>query len=131
MSRRKKKRTERPAAERSSGDRAASYPPVPAESRAAEAVTTMWMLSAFNALVAQAVWVGLRFYFRAHPDAKLAALAAGLLLIVAAALSLVVLVLTPIVYRVRRVRPPAVVTLLVVLVALGPWAALVTIAASD
>ncbi|MEX2188775.1 MAG: hypothetical protein WD875_18340 [Pirellulales bacterium] len=118
MSRRKKTVPKRTAAERTE----------PTESRAAEALTSMWMLSAVNALVAQAVWIGLRFYIRGHADAKIAALLAGLLLIVAAALSIVVLVLTPIVHRVRQVRPPPVVTLMAIVIALGPWAAILTLA---
>jgi hypothetical protein len=103
----------------------------PGESRAAEALTSIWMLSAVNTFVAQAVWIGLRFYIRANAVAQPVALLAGLLLLIAAVLSLVVLVLTPIVYRVRRVRPPAVVTLLAVVIALGPWAALAVLAWGD
>ncbi len=125
MARRKKKAPKRSAVEHAA-DRSE-----PAESRAADAMTSMWMLSAVNTLVAQAVWIGLRFYIRGHADARLAALLAGLLLIVAAALSLVVLVLTPIIHRVRKARPPPIVTLFVILIALGPWAAIATLALAN
>jgi hypothetical protein len=89
------------------------------------------MLSAVNALGCQVVWLGLRLYVRNVPDAKLAVLLAGLLLVVAMILGLIIFALTPIVYRERRVRPPRVVTLVALLVGIAPWLAAATLAAIE
>lgn len=103
----------------------------PTESRGAELLTSLWMLSAVNALGCEIVWIGLRVYIRNVPDAKIASLLAGLLLIVAMILGFVILGLTPIVYRVRRVAPPPLVTLVAVLIGIAAWAAAATLAIVD
>jgi hypothetical protein len=103
----------------------------PTESRAAELMTSMWMLSAVNALGCEVVWIGLRVYIRNVPDAKMASLLAGLLLIVAMILGLVILGLTPVVYRVRRIAPPPLVTLVAVLIGIAAWVAAATLAIVD
>ncbi len=101
------------------------------ESRGAELVTSLWMLSAVNALGCELVWIGLRVYIRNVPDAKIASLLAGLLLIVAMVLGLVIFGLTPVIYRVRRIAPPPLVTLVAILIAIAPWAAAATLAVVD
>ena len=103
----------------------------PIESRGAELVTSLWMLSAVNALGCELVWIGLRIYIRNVPDAKTASLLAGLLLIVAMILGLVIFGLTPVIYRVRRMAPPPLVTLVAILIAIAPWAAAATLAVVD
>jgi hypothetical protein len=102
-----------------------------AESRGAELITSLWMLSAVNALGCEIVWIGLRVYIRNVPDAKVASLLAGLLLIVAMILGLVIMGLTPVVYRVRRVAPPPLVTLVAVLIGIAAWVAAATLAVVD
>ena len=103
----------------------------PIESRGADLVTSLWMLSAVNALGCELVWIGLRVYIRNVPDAKMASLLAGLLLIVAMVLGLVIFGLTPVIYRVRRIAPPPLVTLVAILIAIAPWAAAATLTVVD
>jgi len=99
----------------------ANEPAVPAESQAAEAATIGWMLAVLTAATAELGVLAARLYLHWKPDAAGIARAADLLLFASAAISLVVLGLIPVVYRVRRVKPPNSVTAFAVVVGLLPW----------
>jgi hypothetical protein len=110
MPRRKKKPTGGPAA--------------PAESQAAEAATIGWMLSVLTATVCEFGVLAARFYFAWHPDAAAIGTAGELLLFASAITGLVALLLIPVVYKSRRVRPPSAVTAFAIVVGIAPCAIL-------
>jgi hypothetical protein len=103
----------------------AGAPAAPAESQAAEAATIGWMLAVLTATVCELGVLAARLYFNWHPDAAGVGTAGELLLFSSAIVGLVVLALIPVVYKVRRVRPPTAVTAFAVIVGVLPWAALV------
>jgi hypothetical protein len=102
----------------------AGAPAAPAESQAAEAATIGWMLAVLTATVCELGVLAARLYFNWHPDAAGVGTAGELLLFSSAIVGLVVLALIPVVYKVRRVRPPTAVTVFAVVVGVLPWAAL-------
>lgn len=97
---------------------------MPTESRGAEAITAGWMLAALNALVLQILWIVLRALMHYNAGLQPLQLLASLLLLVAIVLGMVVVVLTPVVYRVRCTPPPRNVTIAVLLVGLSPLGAM-------
>lgn len=105
--------------------RLASGPEPPAESQAAEAATIGWMLAMLTATVAELGVLAAVLYLRWNPDAKGIAMAGELLLIASAIIGLVILGLTPVVYKIRRLKPPSVVTAFAVAVSLLPWIVIV------
>ena len=93
------------------------------ESRGAVAVTVAWMLLALSCAAAQVVALATWLLARA------AAPAAGVnhllpvprtMLIVALLTGVLILLLTPLVYRVRKSRPPRAITVVAVGIAVGP-----------
>ncbi len=78
----------------------------PQETRAAEAVTVGWTVSLTALLLCEFVAVAVHFYVRANPEAEMMQLLRGMLLFGACVVGLLVLVLTPVMYRLRRLAPP-------------------------
>ena len=74
-----------------------------AESRASEAVTVGWMLTSWATLLAVFVWLALRTL---APQEGRLAIVGDLLLFAGSVTGLLALLLLPVVYRVRRDRPP-------------------------
>jgi hypothetical protein len=99
----------------------ATAPPAPNESQAAEAATIGWMLCVLTATVCELGVLAARLYFLWHPDATVIGTAGELLLFASAIIGLVTLALIPVVYRVRRVKPPSPVTAFAVAVGIVPW----------
>ena len=91
------------------------------EDRRAEAVTVAWMLTMVATLGAQVVGAGVLVLLRfmADPPQSLQAFP-GLMLFTAAITGLICILLTPLVYRFRRVPPPPGITTLAVTVSLLP-----------
>jgi hypothetical protein len=109
-------------------------PPLPdeRESRAAVALTVVWMLACMSTVVGMAV-VGLLHLGMAvtpvaagglHPLARIS----GVMLFVAIVTGVLSLVLTPLAYRVRMVPPPRAITIAAVLIGLLPLVVLVVLA---
>jgi hypothetical protein len=107
MPKRKKKPTGAPAA--------------PAESQAAEAATIGWMLAVLTTTVCEFGVLAARFYFAGRPDAAAVGTAGELLLFASAITGLVALLLIPVVYKARLVRPPSAVTAFAIIVGVAPW----------
>jgi hypothetical protein len=98
----------------------ALVPELPAETRAAEAATVGWMLSAMVALVCELGWVALRWWLTAHPGGQVLPALADLLFFSALVVGTVTLLLTPVVLRSRRVLPPRGITVFAVVVGAAP-----------
>ncbi|HEV2969762.1 MAG TPA: hypothetical protein VGY55_07215 [Pirellulales bacterium] len=96
-------------------------PATPVESQAAEAATIGWMLSVLTATVCESGVLAARLYFAWHPNAAAVGTAGELLLFSSAITGLVALLLIPVVYRTRLIRPPSTVTAFAVIVGIIPW----------
>jgi hypothetical protein len=106
------------------------------ESRAAVALTVVWMLACMSTAVGSFVVLALRLLMLAFPVAGVRIhpldQATGVLLFVAVVTGVTCLVLTPLVYRVRIIPPPRPVTVGAVAIGLAPivLAALLALAGS-
>jgi hypothetical protein len=95
-----------------------------AESRGSVAVTVAWMLLALSCLAAQVVALATWLVARAanipagRPNALL--LVPTTLMMVALLTGLLAIALTPVVYRVRKARPPLAITLIALAIAVTP-----------
>jgi hypothetical protein len=113
---------------------AAKEAPLPdaGESRAAVATTVAWMLLTLSCAAAQVVAAGIMVVAQSAvvlPDRPNAlTLVASTLLFVALLTGLLVLLLTPLVYRVRKTRPPPKITILAVIIAATPVLLLLALA---
>jgi hypothetical protein len=103
--------------QRKSKSRAAE---LPSESRAAEVATVAWMLSTMVALVCELGWVGARWWLAGHPGEPIGGALAGLMFFSALVVGAVVIVLTPVVLRSRRVLPPRGITFFALVVGAAP-----------
>ncbi|WP_425619229.1 hypothetical protein NA78x_002967 [Anatilimnocola sp. NA78] len=96
------------------------------ESRASIAVTVAWMLTILattGSLIAAGICVLLRRSVELAPEpAKVLAILPGVFTFIAATTGIACLLLTVVVYRVRRDRPPTSITFVAVLVGLLPIA---------
>ena len=96
------------------------------ESREAEAVTVAWMLSFLATIAAQfagfVAWVVLVLNENPNEPAPAAAFLPGLLLVSAIVTGTICLILTPFVYKMRKQKPPRLITFTVVLVGLMGYA---------
>ena len=72
------------------------------------------------ALVCELGWVGSRFWLAAHPDGPIGSALAALTFFSAVVVGTVVLGLTPVVLRSRRVLPPRGITFFAVVVGAAP-----------
>jgi len=101
------------------------------ETRAAVATTVVWMLTCMSTAAAMLMVLAFRLLIIGFPVAAgqrhpLAAVA-GVLLFVALMTGVLCLGLTPLVYRVRRTRPPRAVTVGAVLIGAAPIVTLIVI----
>lgn len=78
----------------------------PDASPAVEAVTALWATSTLTVAGADLAAALTRLYYASNPGAEKIGLLSGLLFLAAAITGLITLVLTPMVLRVRRDRPP-------------------------
>jgi len=100
----------------------------PEEERRAEAATIGWMLSTLATLAAMVCSLGAYLLVRPMDKPPLAlAVLPGLLLVIAAVAGLVVLGLTPVVLKLRKTRPPPLITRGAMLVGAAPSMLLVVI----
>lgn len=98
-------------------------PPAPAsESQAAEALTVAWALAVVTVFLCDVGAVLTRLYALSVPEAAMMELLSGLLFFAAAVIGLIVLILVPIVYRIRNVPPPRGFTAFAMVVAAFPLA---------
>ena len=103
------------------------------ESRGAVVVTVVWMLLALSCLAAQLVALATWLVARAagipagRPNALL--LVPTTLMMVALLSGVLLLVMTPLAYRVRMSRPPTAVTIAAIMIALAPFITVAVLAA--
>jgi hypothetical protein len=105
-------------------------PELPPEERAAEAATVAWMLCALFTLCAEGVGLAARVALASGAEANAAANAAWgvlpeLTLLMGLVTGTVGLVLTWVVYKLRKTPPPAVITVVAILLGLTPWMRLI------
>ena len=107
-----------------------TVPPLPSEERRAEVATVVWMLTALFTSAAETLGLVVRLFFAFNPEPASPESIAPLALLPGIALfgglitGAICLVLTPVVYRLRRTPPPIMVTIFAVLVSLLPPATL-------
>lgn len=111
-SRRVRKRTRPDAAPNSS------------ETPAANTATVAWTLAASTVLLCDLAAVAVHFLAVNRPDAAGPAMLRELLLFSGAVVGMVVLALTPVVYRIRRAAPPVGFTVFAVCAAVAPMLAI-------
>lgn len=96
----------------------------PAESRAADAVTVLWMLAVMTTLLCELGAAAANWYAATNPDAAKIEALLVVLLFGAVVNGSLTLVLTPVVLKVRRVPPPRGITVFAVVVGAAPWVVL-------
>jgi hypothetical protein len=91
------------------------------------AVTVVWMLTILSSLAAELAMLACLALSRwaASEGPNLARTAAGALLLAALVTGVLCLVLTPVVWRIRRIKPPLAIVAAAVLVGLAPLATLI------
>jgi hypothetical protein len=99
-------------------------PPTPGESRAADAVTAIWMLSVANTLLCFLGALAALLFAALVPNSPRAAMLVLLLLMAGAVIGAVSLLLVPLVYRLRSSPPPRTVTVVAMAISLAPAATL-------
>jgi hypothetical protein len=95
----------------------------PDEPRAVEAITAIWVLVIANTLLCLLGSAATQGYVNWRPDAGAVFVLSRLLLLAALVLGVVLLLLTILVLKLRRQRPPLGVTVFAVLVGITPIAA--------
>ena len=104
-------------------NRQRAQPQAVVEDRRAEVVTVAWMLCVLATLLAEIAGGAMRLVFGSSPDLPLTVRVLPDLLLLSALLTgLVSLILLLLAYRLRRTRPPSVVTAFSAVVALIPLA---------
>ncbi len=97
---------------------------IPAEERSAEAITVLWMLTAVACLAAQMVaWgTGALRAWSSSWQQIIGPLVPGWFSFCALVTATICLILTPVVWYVRRVKPPMSILLPVIVIGIVPWA---------
>jgi hypothetical protein len=108
--------------------RRVEQPALPSEERAAEAATVAWMLCALFTLCAEGVGLAARVVLARAGEQQQAtpwSLLSDVTLVMALVTGTLCLLLTLVVYRVRKTPPPSPITVVAILVGLTPWARVV------
>lgn len=90
------------------------------EDGAADALTIAWTVSVTMVVVTNLVTVAAYFYASRHPDSKAAPAFGAIMLLTACFLGSVSLIMLPITWHIRRVKPPLGYTVFAALVAAAP-----------
>ena len=99
-------------------------PPRSRETRSTDALTIGWMLMVLTALVCELGFLAARGFAGPESEGSLAVLMV-LLLFASTVIGLGVLLLTPVVLKVRRDPPPRAIVVFSVVVGAAPWALIV------
>ena len=97
-----------------------SKPTLPAESRAADAITIAWTVTITTLIFCHLATLGAVGYVSAVPEAKKMVLLKEMLLFAAAVVGVLSILLLPLVYRFRRVPPPRGLVVFVLCLSLAP-----------
>jgi hypothetical protein len=98
--------------------------PKTGETRVADVLTVVWMLTVMQVLLFELATVGFRWYFARNPERVRLGAFADLLYLCAALGGCISLLLLPLVWRIRRTKPPLGITLFAAVVAALPIVAL-------
>jgi hypothetical protein len=90
------------------------------ETRVADALTVFWMVTVMAVLLLELATVGFRWYFHLHPNNQRIGMFADLLYLCSALVGCISLLLLPVVWRLRRVKPPRSITLFALVTAALP-----------
>ena len=90
------------------------------ETRMADALTVFWMITVMQVLLCELVTVAFRWYFLTHPEQQTIGALADVLYLCAALGGCISLLLLPVVWRMRRVKPPMGITVFAVVAAALP-----------
>jgi hypothetical protein len=102
--------------------------PRPAVGGAADFLTIGWMVSALTTLACELLSLAAAVYVQFRPDDATAALFARYMLLVAAVVGLATLILTALVWKLRRDRPPLAIVAFALVVGASPLAVLLVAA---
>ncbi|MCA9237288.1 MAG: hypothetical protein KDA44_17560 [Planctomycetales bacterium] len=108
-----------------SDKRAPSQPPLPSEPRAVEVATVGWTVTVATVVMCDLGAVLAHGLALANPDAERVGVLRDLLMFAAATVGVFSLLLLPIVYRMRAVKPPLGFTVFAACAAAAPIAALI------
>jgi hypothetical protein len=106
-----------------------SVPNDPPETQAADAITVLWLLLALTALVCEVSWGAARWYLTHHPEGQGAVAIHFLLALTALATGGLVLLLVPVVLKVRQQAPPPSITMATIAIGAAPYMALLVLLA--
>lgn len=98
--------------------------PKTGETRVADMLTVAWMLTVMQVLFFELATVAFRWYFARNPEQVQLGAFSDLLYLCAALGGCISLLLLPLVWRIRRTKPPLGITLFAAVVALLPVVAL-------
>ena len=90
------------------------------ETRAADILTVCWMVTVMQVVFFELATVGFRWYARAHLENQTIGALADLLYLCTALGGCISLLLLPIVWKVRRIKPPVGITLFAIIAAALP-----------
>lgn len=119
------KRRDKTTAKKQASARPVKRAVSPAESQSGEAATIAWTVAVTMTLACDLTAAGAHFFVDGSEWSRVVALFRDLLLFGGAMIGALVLVLIPVVYRLRRVPPPNGFTAFAVCVALAPGIALI------
>jgi hypothetical protein len=108
---------------RADASRGAAKKIIAEESRGAEALTVLWVLSALATLIAETVAAAVAFFALASNDAggSLLGLLPGLMLFTALVTGALCVGATPLVLRMRATPPPRAVVGIAIVIGVSPW----------
>ena len=90
------------------------------ETRLADALTVFWMITVMQVLLFELATVGFRWYYAAHPEAERLGALSDLLYLCAALGGCISLLILPLVWKLRRVKPPLGITLFAIIITALP-----------
>jgi hypothetical protein len=90
------------------------------ETRLADTLTVCWMITVMQVLLFELATVAFRWYFHVHPEDKRIGAFADLLYLCTALGGCISLILFPIVWKLRRVKPPLSIAIFAVVIASLP-----------
>lgn len=99
----------------------------PPETQAADAVTVLWLLLSMTALVCEVSWAAARWYLASHPEREAAVALHFLLAFSSLVTGGLILLLVPVVLRVRRQAPPRSITWATVVIGAAPYLVLLAL----
>lgn len=99
----------------------------PPESQAADALTVLWLLLALTTFVCEISWSAARWYMAGHAEGQGAMALHFLLAFTALVTGGLVLLLVPVVLKIRRQAPPPSITMATIAIGAAPYLAMLVL----